>query len=313
MSSEELGAIDVLSDINEIKKFWKDEEALSDWLADNIELLSSALDIKLVVKEREAPIGSLRADIVAAAKSNDEPERKAVIEVQMGQSDHDHLGKLFTYAACERADIIIWITLQAPKLEHRAAVEWFNSMRAGVSFYLCELKLLRIGSSPHAPWIEVLERPNRVDSSKRKQNKEYWSSFFSGVEKHEDCAKFKSSFKMDKNCQTWFLRLDLEGAPDLAKHYSISLMRKQNDRISVGCYVEKNDEEGRKALEEKLDEIAGDVFDGDVAQARGAAMPFKVHNKAPLKGEMDLDRDAAVGWYIDTALKMRDRLERYLG
>lgn len=66
------------------------------WLAENIELLSNAIGIDIAVKEIEDPVGSFNVDIYGYEIGTDKP---IIIENQLENTNHDHLGKLITYAA----------------------------------------------------------------------------------------------------------------------------------------------------------------------------------------------------------------------
>ena len=44
----------------------------------------------------------------------------------MEDTNHDHLGKLITYASGKSADVIIWVVKHARE-EHKAAIEWLNN------------------------------------------------------------------------------------------------------------------------------------------------------------------------------------------
>lgn len=45
--------------------------------------------------------------------------------------------------------------------EHRAAIEWLNNNTdEKIGFFLCEVKLYRIGNSEPAVKFEVIEKPN---------------------------------------------------------------------------------------------------------------------------------------------------------
>ena len=51
---------------------------------------------------------------------------KVIIENQLESSNHEHLGKIITYASGLDAQVVVWIVKNA-KEEHRSAIEWLNN------------------------------------------------------------------------------------------------------------------------------------------------------------------------------------------
>ena len=75
-------------------------------------------------------------------------------------TNHDHLGKIITYAAGKEASVVIWIVKRA-RDEHRQAVEWLNQHTdENIGFFLLEIELWKINGSVPAPRFNVVERPN---------------------------------------------------------------------------------------------------------------------------------------------------------
>lgn len=144
----------------DIRDLWKHEQYdFSNWLAkpENIEELNNIVGLTLTDIEKEAYVGAYRCDLVAI----DEPtDTKVIIENQLEDSNHDHLGKIITYASGLDAEVIIWIVKNARE-EHRSAIEWLNNnMVKEISFFLIELHAYRIGESLPAPKFEIIEKPN---------------------------------------------------------------------------------------------------------------------------------------------------------
>ena len=83
-------------------------------------MLGDALGITIELEERESSVGAFSLDILARDQDSGEA---VVIENQIEQSDHEHLGKLITYASGKDAKYIVWIVKDARE-EHRAAIEW---------------------------------------------------------------------------------------------------------------------------------------------------------------------------------------------
>jgi len=52
-------------------------------------------------------------------------KRKIIIENQLESTNHEHLGKIITYASGIDAEIIIWIVKDA-RDEHLQAINWLN-------------------------------------------------------------------------------------------------------------------------------------------------------------------------------------------
>lgn len=144
----------------DIRELWAHEQYdFSNWLAkpENIEELNDIVGLTLTDIEKEAYVGAYRCDLVAI----DEPtDTKVIIENQLEDSNHDHLGKIITYASGLDAEVIIWIVKNARE-EHRSAIEWLNNnMVKEISFFLIELHAYKIGDSLPAPKFEIIEKPN---------------------------------------------------------------------------------------------------------------------------------------------------------
>lgn len=144
----------------DVRKLWRHEQYdFSNWLAkdENIELLNDVLGLTLVDIEKEVFVGSYRCDLVA---SDETTNQKIIIENQLESSNHDHLGKIVTYASGLDANVIVWIVKEARE-EHRSAIEWLNNnTNKNINFFLIEIHAYRIGESLYAPKFEVVEKPN---------------------------------------------------------------------------------------------------------------------------------------------------------
>ncbi len=149
----------------DIRNVWSHEQYdFSKWLAteENIKELGDVLGLSLTEIETEKFVGSYRCDIVC----KDELTGKAVlIENQLEPTNHDHLGKIITYASGLDASVIVWVVASA-KEEHASAIEWLNKhTTSDVDFFLLEVHAYTIGDSLPAPLFKVIEQPNDFSKS----------------------------------------------------------------------------------------------------------------------------------------------------
>ena len=151
MDFEELSNIDP-------RLFWKREaHDFTPWLYENLERLGRALGLQIEPTMQEHAIGDFSLDILAVDL---ESKRPVIIENQLGATDHDHLGKLLTYAGGTDAAIVIWVSTDLRE-EHRQALEWLNSKTIeGVDFFAVVLEVVKIGDSKPAVLFKPVVRPN---------------------------------------------------------------------------------------------------------------------------------------------------------
>ena len=144
MEKEKLGTLKRV----ELKRIWQLEASdFSKWLSKekNIALLSDTIGItidpdSLVMEDK---VGDFRVDIFGQEEGTD---RKIIIENQLEDTNHDHLGKLITYASGKQASILIWIVKHARE-EHKQAIEWLNQHTDNtVGFFLIEIAFRKITS-----------------------------------------------------------------------------------------------------------------------------------------------------------------------
>lgn len=144
-----------------LREVWKHEAAdFTQWLAmpDNIDLLAEVIlgGGSLTVTDTEVNVGTYKADILAV----DSEDRVVVIENQLEQTDHDHLGKILTYGAGKQAEVLVWIVKDARE-EHENAINWLNEHTDdSIHLFLIQIEAWRIGESMPAPRFNVIAKPN---------------------------------------------------------------------------------------------------------------------------------------------------------
>ena len=144
----------------DIRKVWAHEQYdFSKWLAteENIKELSEVLGLSLTNVETEKFVGSYRCDILC---QDEITGKNVLIENQLEPTNHDHLGKIITYASGLDASVVVWIVAEA-RSEHASAIEWLNKHTDDeVSFFLIEVHAYKIGDSDPAPLFKIIEQPN---------------------------------------------------------------------------------------------------------------------------------------------------------
>lgn len=146
--------------ILDIKSVWKKENDFSDWLTtdDGIALLADELGIEVENLQREVRGVDYPCDIVGNILGDE--HHKIVIENQYGKTDHDHLGKLLTYAAVQKAMTGIWIS-ETISDDHRQVIDWLNENTPDhINLYLVGLKLYNVAEHSVVAQLDVVCRPN---------------------------------------------------------------------------------------------------------------------------------------------------------
>lgn len=298
-----------LKEITDLRSIWPHEALnFTPWVAENVDLLADAVGLDITVDETESSVGDFNVDIYASETGTD---RKIIIENQLEDTDHDHLGKLITYASGKGADVVIWVVKHARE-EHKAAVEWLNNHTDDkIGFFLCEIKLFQIGDSQIAPAFTVVERPNDWTKEIRKtasanstqqQRLEYWQAFndyaFSD-------ANFSRIFNKRKPTTDHWMDFSIGSS---ACHIAVSQKRKA---VDVELYI-NDDKELFKSLFAHKDEIEKNME----MELEWKELPERKASRILIEKTVDLDDRATwpeqFDYIMDTCIKMKRAFKRYL-
>lgn len=180
-----------------LREAWRHEaHQFTPWLAENIDHLSEAIGIPLELTGTEVAVETFSADILARNPMDDSV---VLIENQLEQTDHTHLGQIMTYLAGLEAQTVVWIA-PAFREPHLSAIRWLNEHTAdGFSFFAIKARVVRIGDSPFAPIFEVVEKPNDWERHIKQKathstegaayydvKEEFWTAL---LERHPDLAE----------------------------------------------------------------------------------------------------------------------------
>lgn len=300
-----------LKKITDLRSIWPHEALnFTPWVAENVDLLADAVGLDITVDETESSVGDFNVDIYASETGTD---RKIIIENQLEDTDHDHLGKLITYASGKGADVVIWVVKHARE-EHKAAVEWLNNHTDDkMGFFLCEIKLFQIGDSQIAPAFTVVERPNDWTKEIRKtasanstqqQRLEYWQAFndyaFSD-------ANFSRIFNKRKPTTDHWMDFSIGSS---ACHIAVSQIQKRK-AVDVELYI-NDDKELFKSLFAHKDEIEKNME----MELEWKELPERKASRILIEKTVDLDDRATwpeqFDYIMDTCIKMKRAFKRYL-
>ena len=300
-----------LKEITDLRSIWPHEALnFTPWVAENVDLLADAVGLDITVDETESSVGDFNVDIYASETGTD---RKIIIENQLEDTDHGHLGKLITYASGKGADVVIWVVKHARE-EHKAAVEWLNNHTDDkIGFFLCEIKLFQIGDSQIAPSFTVVERPNDWTKEIRKtasanptqqQRLEYWQAFndyaFSD-------ANFSRIFNKRKPTTDHWMDFSIGSS---ACHIAVSQIQKRK-AVDVELYI-NDDKELFKSLFAHKDEIEKNME----MELEWKELPERKASRILIEKTVDLDDRATwpeqFDYIMDTCIKMKRAFKRYL-
>ena len=302
-----------LEEIKDLRTVWPHEALdFTPWLSqdDNITLLADSIGIDITVDETESSVGDFNVDIFASETGTD---RKIIIENQLEDTNHDHLGKLITYASGKSAVIVIWVVNHARE-EHKAAIEWLNNHTDdSVGKNKCEIKLYRIGNSEPAVKFEVIEKPNDWTKEIKKSESinetqqlryDYWVAFEDYAFKNTTIAK---NFKKRKPSKNHWLNFSIGSS---ACHIAVSQIKQRNE-LDVELYISDDTELYNSLYENKTDiELtSGLSFDW-------RELPDRKASRIVLEKSVQLENKNAWGsqfeWLIDVMVKMKTTFSKYI-
>ena len=287
----------------DLREVWRHEALdFTRWLAkkENIALLSKVVGIDLEVVETEFGIGRYKLDIFAIEV---ESRKKIVIENQLENTNHDHLGKLLVYAAGTEADVAIWVVKDVNE-EHKRTVEWLNR-NEDINIFLVKVELWQIDSSPIAPRFEVICEPNNWAKVLKGQSRENISNlelkqleFWQGFVEYAK-SKDRTYVSQQPSIHNWYVvRI---GSSD----YKIKLVHSANSDV-VRCQLEIFNDNLYKQLEQYKSEIDSKI--------NGLEWEYEEERKVNRIGcsNNSKDNDSSYVWLLDMVDRFKDVFVEYL-
>ena len=228
----------------ELRDVWSHEALdFTKWLAqeENLDLLSEEIGVGIKLIQTEANVGRFNVDILAEEENSD---RKIIIENQLEDTNHDHLGKIITYASGFDAEIIVWIVKDFRE-EHQRAIDWLNEHTdEGINFFLIKIELWQIEGSNPAPRFDIISKPNEWAKALKKESSggeltntkiqqlDFWTRFRSFVQKNDTTVRLQTP-----RPQHWYN----VSAGSSEAHIGLTINTREN---LMGCeiYINRNKE-----------------------------------------------------------------------
>ena len=267
----------------DLRDVWGHEAIdFTNWLSqqENLNSLSEEIGVDIKFLQTEANVGRFNVDILAEEESSG---KKIIIENQLEDTNHDHLGKIITYASGYDAEIVIWIVRDFRE-EHRRAIDWLNEHTdETVSFFLIKIELWQIEGSNPAPKFEIIVSPNewakaiKTDVSSgeltdtKLQQLDFWTKFKNYVRSSDTRIRLQTP-----RPQHWY---DVSMGSSEA-HVALTLNSREN---LLGCEIYINRSKNLfKFLQDKREQIEAEI--GEKAEWVDAAVASRIKIRKQVQG-----------------------------
>ena len=304
--------IGTLSPVN-IREIWpKEDQDFTPWLADQAGLLGEKIGMDLKHEETEAPVGRYSADLVFTEERSN---RRVVVENMFGSTDHDHLGKLLTYAAGLDAGCVVLIAEEF-KDEHRAALNHLNSISTDeFSFFGIALEAWRIGESIPAPQLRVEVMPDNwartlkdVHNGRLEPRQQLYRQFW---------GEFLPAFRAAHPNWTRRTRPSKDNWMNFPSRLSGMLTYTTaftgDGRLRVEAYIDNEDhtlvEEAHQRLQERAKEVedrVGEELKWADQRPSTRASRISLYFPHPLRVDDEQSWPEAQAWAVEAMGRMRD-------
>ena len=288
----------------DLRQAWKNEALdFTNWLAkkENLEYLSEELGFEINLIETEANIVSYRVDILA----EDTNGRKIVIENQLEYTNHDHLGKIITYASGYDAEIIIWIVKEV-RSEHKKAIDWLNEHTDDkIHFFAIKMELLQIGDSDYAPqflivckpneWAKIIKKTPSAKTNTELKRFEFWTAL------NEYLKNKNSNIKPQKPSSDHWNNVSIGTSQ---AHIALNLVSKEK-KLVCELYIDDNKElyyflESNK---KEIEDVFGEKLDWRELKDKKASRIIISRDKFDIQNTKNWVDDFE--WFEDKALRFK--------
>ena len=296
-----------------LRELWDRETKFSDWLAEEgLPMIGDAIGIELCEAKREVSVGGYSADILAR---EDGGNRTVVIENQYSSANHDHLGKLITYAAGLEAEIIVWI-VENEREEAISAVKWLNKIsRERLSFFLIKAEVLQIDNSALAPRFSVIEKPDEWSRQTQLKAGELG-------ERQELCLQFWTEFAAYASADPIFSKAFNPRKPSTdhwlnyfigSSSYHISLTikgAKGRNTVAVEIYIPDDKEQYARFAEarEMIEKELGFKMDWQPLPGKKAA---RIYYGIEMNWVNKIHREKCFRWMAEKAVSIKKVFAKY--
>lgn len=315
MSDIDIGTLEGVA----VRDVWPREAGdFTPWLADNVQLVGDAIGMDLELDDQEVSVGNYSADLVFKEISSG---ALVVVENMYGQTDHDHIGKLITYAAGLNASYAVLLA-ENFRPEHRSALTWLNSIsQEDCGFFGLGLETWRIGNSKPAPRLRVDVQPDDWSKSVRamKDRDESERSLLL----RRFWAEMQSSFRTDSpdwagrgrpSKETWMTFKSRMGI-----QFNVTFCRPDNiRRLRCEAYIDTRDKESTaelyEALRSRRDEVDtafGDELEWSRLEGRKASR-ISSYYPEPIRFEEEDRWPLAREWAVSALGRLRSAVEPVL-
>ncbi|MCA9039266.1 MAG: DUF4268 domain-containing protein [Planctomycetaceae bacterium] len=290
----------------ELREVWKHEALdFTNWLAEpeNLELLSDEIGIEISLIKTEADVGKFSVDILAEETNTG---KKIIIENQLETTDHDHLGKLITYASGMDAEFMVWI-VKSVQEEHRQAIDWLNEhTNSDINFFAIQLELWKIADSPPAPKFHIVAKPNDWAKAVKEMTArteltetqllqlDFWTEFKKYAETNNGKIKLQKA-----HAQNWY-----EVSIGTSNAYLSLTLNSQKHEMGCELYIPKSPLlfQELEAIKEKIETELNEHLDWQELPGKKAS---RIKSSAHFDLSEEINWPNAHAWLLNQTTKFR--------